>query len=75
MVVENPMVIDQLWLHIEQVPKTVAVCEGCREAILEGDEMFELVGFEGDTVYLHQDSSCTYDYVANASEQKTAAIK
>lgn len=65
--VENPMVIDSLWRHLEQEPKVVGECEGCHEDILEGDDVYD---FDGGLV--HQDSECCMQYVANMSVCKVA---
>lgn len=59
--VENPMVIDSLWSD-QREPKVVGECEGCHEDILEGDDIYEF-----DDVWVHQDSECCQQYIANLS--------
>jgi hypothetical protein len=69
---DNPMVIDSLWRHREQEPKVVCECPGCEEDITEGDEVLEFTDVEGETVLVHQDLECTYQYVAAMARCKIA---
>ncbi|USK61305.1 hypothetical protein [Peribacillus asahii] len=63
--VENPMVMDGLRERNE--PKVVGECEGCHEAIYEGEDVYD---FDGGLV--HQDPDCCMQYVANISYCKVA---
>lgn len=65
--IENPMVVDSHWRHLERVPEVVGTCEGCGEDIVAGDDIYD---FDGGLV--HQDSSCCMDYVANMSRCRVA---
>ena len=47
-------------------------CEGCGAAILEGQEILELTDCNGETIMIHQDSDCTYQYVAGMAYHKVA---
>jgi hypothetical protein len=71
-VLENPMVVDSLWRHREQEPKVVAECPGCQEDITEGEEVLEFTDVDGETVLVHQDLECTYQYVAGMARCKVA---
>lgn len=61
------MVIDSLWRHYEQESKVVGECEGCLEAIYEGEDVYD---FDGGLV--HQDSEYCPQYVANRSVYRVA---
>jgi len=61
------MVVDSLWRHHEDVPKSVGECEGCHEDILEGDDVYDF-----DGVLVHQESDCCMQYVANMSVCRVA---
>ncbi|MEH7342721.1 hypothetical protein V7122_02355 [Bacillus sp. JJ1532] len=64
--IENPMVIDRLW-NDQKDPEVVGECEGCHEDIYEGDDIYD---FDGG--WVHQDSDCCQQYIANMSMCKTA---
>ena len=70
--IENPMVIDSLWRDFEKEPEIICECKGCGEEIYEGEDILEVDGPDGEKVYLHQDNSCTYEYVESFSVRKTA---
>lgn len=71
--IENPMVIDRLWKHQEQEPKTIGYhCEGCSCPIIKGEPILELTNNAGEKILLHQDSDCTYQYVAGMAYHKVA---
>lgn len=65
--IENPMVIDRYWKDQEQEPECIGECPGCREDIMEGEEV---VDFNG--VLIHDDHDCVYQYVAKQSVIKVA---
>ncbi|MEK4150023.1 hypothetical protein NST02_23555 [Robertmurraya sp. FSL W8-0741] len=65
--IENPMVVDHLWRHLERTPKVVGTCEGCGEEILVGEDVYD---FDGELV--HQQSSCCMEFIANKSLCKVA---
>lgn len=66
------MVIDSLWRDFEKEPEVICECKGCGEDILEGDDILEVEDPDGETVYLHQDSECTYQFVASFAVNKVA---
>lgn len=70
--IENPMVVDRLWRHLEQEPKIVGECAGCQGDIAEGEDILEFVGFDGETTLVHQDNECAYQYLAEAAFCKVA---
>jgi hypothetical protein len=68
--IENSMVMDRLWR--EEEPTVICECVGCQEDILEGDQVLEFTDIDGETILLHQDSECTYQYVASMAVCKDA---
>lgn len=70
---ENPMVVDSLWRHREQPePKAIAECSGCEEEILEGETVLEFTDVDGETILVHQELDCCYQYVAGMARCKVA---
>lgn len=72
MSIENPMVVDSHWRHLERKPKVIGECAGCHEDILEGQDILECNEFGNEEVLLHQDSECAYQFVTNISFCKVA---
>lgn len=70
--IENPMVVDRLWRHFEEEPKVFSVCAGCEDEIYMGEDILEFENDIGDTVYLHAEDRCAYQYVARQSVRKAA---
>jgi len=70
--VENPMVIDSLWRDFEQEPDVIGECAGCEEDIHEGEDVLEFMDVDGETVMVHQNSDCTYQYVSDIAVCKVA---
>ena len=64
---ENPMVIDSKWRHLEKEPEIVGYCDGCGDEIYEGQDVFD----HGDGL-VHQDSECCLQFVGNMSICKEA---
>lgn len=71
-VVENKMVVDSQWRHLEKKPQVFGECAGCQEDIIEGDAYYEVELNHGVTEMVHQKSECCMDYVSNMSYCKTA---
>jgi hypothetical protein len=70
---ETKMVLDSHWCHLEQPEtKVIGECAGCHEDIVEGDDILECNEFCNETVLLHQDSECAYQFVAAISCCKVA---
>lgn len=69
--IENPMVIDRLWRFHEEEPKVAGECPGCEKDITYGEDILEFE-FAGETVLLHQDSECAYQFVAAMAMCKVA---
>lgn len=65
--IENPMVIDSHWRHLEREPKVIGECAGCHEDIYEGEDIYDF-----DSGLVHQDSECCQQYVAEMSVCKLA---
>ena len=71
--IENPMVIDRLWKHQEQEPKTIGYhCEGCGAEIMEGQEILELTNSDGETIMLHLNAECCFQFIASDAYHKVA---
>lgn len=67
--IENPMIRDRFWYDFERFePKVVGECAGCKEEILEDEEIYQL---DSDTI-IHQDPMCCRDYVAEMGVCKLA---
>lgn len=69
--VENPMVIEKLWQHKEQV-KVVDECPGCLEDILEGEEVFEFINMFGQIALVHDNPECCRALMADICVIKIA---
>ena len=65
--IENPMVIDAKWRHLEQEPQVVGECAGCEEDIVAGEDFYELQIIVGEKIYIHQNAECCRQYVAEYS--------
>ena len=66
--IENPMVLDANWRHLEHPePKVIDQCAGCQEEIYEGQDIFEFA--EGS---VHDNSECCKQYVGSISICKVA---
>lgn len=70
--IENPMVIDAIWRNYEKEPAIVGECAGCLEDIYEGENILVFDDVHGETVMVHQDSECTYQYVSGMAYCKVA---
>ena len=53
-------------------PKVICECAGCQEEIYEGDDVLEFDDVTGETVLVHQESSCAYEYVSAMATCKVA---
>ncbi|MFS0776222.1 hypothetical protein ABC255_09465 [Neobacillus sp. 3P2-tot-E-2] len=63
--IENPMVLDSHWPHLEQPePKVIGECVGCQEDIVNLDAWLELM-VDGEEIMIHQDVDCTYQFIAD----------
>lgn len=69
--VENPMVIERIWQHKEQV-KVIDECAGCMEDITEGEEVFEFTNMFGLTALVHDNPRCCRALMADICVVKTA---
>jgi extradiol dioxygenase family protein len=64
--VENPMVIDAHWRHLERAPQVVGECAGCEEDIYTHEQWLEME-LQGHDFLVHQDKECTYQFVSGMS--------
>jgi hypothetical protein len=67
--IENPMVQDSQWRHLEQEVKVVGECAGCQEDITADQDWYEVAGTtsNGEQVKVHQSDDCCRQYVADMS--------
>lgn len=71
--IENSMVIDKHWRHLEQPePKAIDECLGCLEDIYAGEDVYEFTSLTGETVLVHQNAECCQQYVGAISYCKVA---
>jgi hypothetical protein len=64
--IENPMVIDSRWRHLEQEPQIVGECAGCEEDIYRHEQWLD-TELQGQNYLVHQDSECCYQFVSGMS--------
>lgn len=65
--IENPMVLDSHWRHLEKPePKVVGECAGCEEDIYAHEQWLDLVSLKGDYL-VHQNTECCYQFVVEMS--------
>jgi hypothetical protein len=69
--VENPMVIDSHWRHLEKEVRTFGECAGCEEDIAAGDDYF-LITTPNEILKVHQNPECCFQYVGEMAWCKTA---
>ncbi|MGF6951916.1 3-methyladenine DNA glycosylase AlkD [Neobacillus sp. B4I6] len=65
--IDNPMTIDSLWKEREQESKVIGECAGCEEDIVVGETFYEFTMGVVEKVYVHQNSECCMQYVAENS--------
>jgi hypothetical protein len=63
--IENPMVIDSLWRHLEDHRTVIGECAGCEEDIYSNEQWYEVGNEEGTIV--HQSDDCCRQYIAEMS--------
>lgn len=64
--VENAMVVDAHWRHLEQEPQVVGECAGCQEDIYRHEQWLDM-DFHGHRYLVHQNPECTYQFVSEMS--------
>jgi hypothetical protein len=65
--IENPMVIDAKWRHLEREPQIIGECAGCEEDIVSGESFYEFTMGVVSKVFVHQNPECCMQYVAENS--------
>lgn len=61
--VENPMIRDSFWYNFERFePKPVGECAGCKEEIMEDEEIIEVLEFD-EKVIIHEDATCCKQFL------------
>jgi hypothetical protein len=70
--VENPMILDSHWRHLEKEQKIIGECAGCHEDIVEGEDILVCNEFPNEEVLIHQDNECVYQFVAGMSRCEVA---
>jgi extradiol dioxygenase family protein len=64
--VENKMVLDSHWRHLEDHRTIIGECSGCEENIYSNEQWLDMV-LNGEQVLVHQDEKCCYQFVADIS--------
>lgn len=69
--IENPMVIDSHWRHLEMEVKEFGECAGCEEPILAGQDYYE-IQTANEVIKVHQHASCCMQFVGEIACCRTA---
>jgi hypothetical protein len=69
--IENPMVLDSHWRHLERAPRVYGECAGCGEDIYAGEDYYEIRS-SNDVLMVHQKADCCMDFVADMAWSRTA---
>ena len=64
--VENSMVVDKHWRHLEKEPQIVGECAGCEEDIYRHEQWLDM-DIHGHNYLIHQNNECTYQFIADLS--------
>jgi hypothetical protein len=63
MCLENPMVVDSRWRHLEDNRTAIGECAGCEEDIYANEDWYETP----NGTIIHQSDDCCRQYIAEMS--------
>lgn len=71
--IENRMVMDSEWRHLEREVKEYGECAGCEESILSGEDYYEIRSLStNEIIKVHQHMSCCQQFVSEMAWCRTA---